>query len=62
MNIVGGCCGTTPAHIRALAQVAERQAAARSRRPIRRPRCRGIEAVYIDDGRAGRSSWASGPT
>ena len=23
LNIVGGCCGTTPAHIRAIAQMAE---------------------------------------
>ena len=28
LNIVGGCCGTTPAHIAAIAEAVERQAAA----------------------------------
>ena len=28
LNIVGGCCGTTPAHIRAIADAVRRQAAA----------------------------------
>ena len=33
LNIVGGCCGTTPAHIRAIAQMVEgKQAAAHARR------------------------------
>jgi 5-methyltetrahydrofolate--homocysteine methyltransferase len=47
INIVGGCCGTTPAHIRALA------AAAEGRKPRRVPihnktLVSGIEALEID--------------
>jgi 5-methyltetrahydrofolate--homocysteine methyltransferase len=49
LNIVGGCCGTTPAHIRALAQMAE------SKRPRVVPGCShrsyysGIELVEAED-------------
>src|SRR5499426_2543622 len=45
VNAIGGCCGTTPAHIAALARIAEGQ-------PIRRPATTraaavsGIEALY----------------
>ncbi|HKD11913.1 MAG TPA: dihydropteroate synthase, partial [Thermoanaerobaculia bacterium] len=47
VNIVGGCCGTTPAHIRALARAVER------RKPRRIPihgktLVSGIEALEID--------------
>jgi len=48
VNLVGGCCGTTPAHIRALAQMA----AGRQRREISPPRrsiVSGIEALVIDN-------------
>jgi 5-methyltetrahydrofolate--homocysteine methyltransferase len=40
INIVGGCCGTTPDHIRAIAAVAEQPAM----RPRHRMRLSGIEA------------------
>src|SRR5712692_1255565 len=48
VNLIGGCCGTTPAHIRVLAQLAA------SRPPrqiplIRRSAVSGIEALVIDD-------------
>ncbi|MEX2540947.1 MAG: methionine synthase [Trueperaceae bacterium] len=47
VNIVGGCCGTTPEHIRAFAELAERHAP----RPIPGieplPRFSGLEAVVI---------------
>jgi 5-methyltetrahydrofolate--homocysteine methyltransferase len=48
VNLVGGCCGTTPAHIRALAQMA----AGRPHREISAPRrsiISGIESLVIDD-------------
>ena len=48
VNLVGGCCGTTPAHIAALARVA----AAGKPREISAPRrsiVTGIEALVIDD-------------
>ena len=38
VNVVGGCCGTTPAHIRALAAPRGRAAAAPSRRALARRR------------------------
>jgi 5-methyltetrahydrofolate--homocysteine methyltransferase len=34
LNIVGGCCGTTPAHIRAIAQMAEGRAPRRDSRAV----------------------------
>ena len=37
VNIVGGCCGTTPDHIRAIAEAVAGQGAAR-----RSPRCRAL--------------------
>lgn len=49
LNIVGGCCGTTPAHIRAIAEVA---AAAAPRSVPGRPRrsfYSGIEAVEVEE-------------
>src|SRR5581483_2918573 len=48
INLVGGCCGTTAAHIRMLAQMA---AGKRPRRPatVRRSVVSGIEALVIDE-------------
>ena len=49
VNLVGGCCGTTPEHIRALA---ERAAGAKPRKPAAsRPglALSGLEALRIDD-------------
>ncbi|HET7874196.1 MAG TPA: methionine synthase, partial [Methylomirabilota bacterium] len=45
VNLVGGCCGTTPAHTRALARLVEGR---EPRRPKSRraPAVSGIEAVY----------------
>ncbi len=48
VNLVGGCCGTTPAHVGALAEMA----AGRPRReitPTRRSVVSGIESLVIDD-------------
>ena len=48
VNAIGGCCGTTPAHIAALARIAQGQ-------PVRRPAASraaavsGIEALYPTD-------------
>ena len=49
LNIVGGCCGTTPEHIRAIAQMAEGK---RPRPPRERPHrvfFSGIEVVEADE-------------
>jgi len=48
VNLVGGCCGTTPAHIRRIAQAVE---GARPRRPatLRRTAVSGIETLVIDE-------------
>jgi 5-methyltetrahydrofolate--homocysteine methyltransferase len=50
LNIVGGCCGTTPAHIRAIADMA---AAHTPRRPggRRRPMVSGIDFLDIEETR-----------
>ena len=48
INLVGGCCGTTPEHIRLLAQMAEGAKPRRSSAP-RRSAVSGIEALVIDD-------------
>src|SRR5215208_2490840 len=49
LNIVGGCCGTTPEHIRMLREAVSKQ----ERRPIPAPpvKCRlsGLEPLNIDD-------------
>lgn len=44
LNLVGGCCGTTPEHIRVLAQMADSHAP-RLHEPLRRTRYSGIEVV-----------------
>jgi 5-methyltetrahydrofolate--homocysteine methyltransferase len=49
LNIIGGCCGTTPAHIAAIAQMVE----GRKPRPLKQPSHRtyfsGIELVECDE-------------
>ena len=51
VNIIGGCCGTTPEHIRALAALIEN----RLPRPLpekeKRLKVSGLEAVTVDHGR-----------
>jgi 5-methyltetrahydrofolate--homocysteine methyltransferase len=51
LNIVGGCCGTTPEHIRAIAEaVADlppRERSERSERPERFPQYSGLETLTI---------------
>ena len=48
VNLIGGCCGTTPEHIRMLARMAEGK---RPRKPssLRRSVVSGIEALVIDE-------------
>ncbi|MBM3214493.1 methionine synthase [Candidatus Poribacteria bacterium] len=51
INAIGGCCGTTPAHIRAFSAVAEAHAP-RQASPVRQTRVSGIEFLALeDDGR-----------
>jgi 5-methyltetrahydrofolate--homocysteine methyltransferase len=49
INIVGGCCGTTPEHIRLVSQ--EMKKFARRNIPVAAPKCRlsGLEPLNIDD-------------
>ncbi len=49
LNIVGGCCGTTPAHIRAIAQMAEGKRPRAMRPAAHRVFFSGIETVEADD-------------
>ncbi len=49
LNIVGGCCGTTPAHIRAIAQMAEGKAPRAHRSPAPRTYFSGIDLVEAED-------------
>ncbi len=48
LNVVGGCCGTTPDHIRAIVEVAGRH---RPRRPLTTPRTllSGIDFLEVSD-------------
>ncbi len=48
LNLVGGCCGTTPAHIRALAQMVEGYAPRRVPERSRRTLISGIDVVEAD--------------
>lgn len=49
LNIVGGCCGTTPAHIKGMADVV-RDIKPRPKQPIKTAcRLAGLEALNIDD-------------
>jgi 5-methyltetrahydrofolate--homocysteine methyltransferase len=47
LNIVGGCCGTTPEHIRAIAEAVERQAPRRIPDIERKCRLSGLEPCNI---------------
>src|SRR5271155_4993382 len=49
LNIVGGCCGTTPAHIRAIAQMAGGQAPGPVPAPSHRAYFSGIELGEADE-------------
>jgi 5-methyltetrahydrofolate--homocysteine methyltransferase len=49
LNLVGGCCGTTPAHIRALARMAEGQAPRRVPGRGRRTFFSGIDLVEAEE-------------
>ncbi len=48
LNVVGGCCGTTPEHIRLLAQMVNGRSARIASPPLRAAVC-GIETLIIDD-------------
>ncbi|MCP3775660.1 methionine synthase [Paenibacillus sp. MZ04-78.2] len=48
LNIAGGCCGTTPDHIRAMAETLS-QYQPRGHRGEHPPAVSGIETVYIED-------------
>jgi 5-methyltetrahydrofolate--homocysteine methyltransferase len=47
LNIVGGCCGTTPAHIRAIAEAVAPHPPRRPPEPPRRSRYSGLELLEI---------------
>lgn len=49
LNLVGGCCGTTPAHIRAIAQMVEGKKPREVKAPAHRALYSGIELVEADD-------------
>ncbi len=62
VNIAGGCCGTTPAHVRA---IVEAVAGVPPREiPVIEPATRlsGLQAVTIPSRGASSSTWASGRT
>src|SRR5690606_211596 len=48
LNIVGGCCGTTPAHIRAIAERLK-DVPPRRTRGTHPPAVSGIDTVYLED-------------
>ena len=48
LNIVGGCCGTTPAHIRAIAQMVDGRAPRQVKAPDHRARYAGVEMVEAE--------------
>ncbi len=49
INIIGGCCGTTPAHVQAMAEAALKHP--RRQLPMIKPACRlsGLEPLNIDE-------------
>ncbi len=47
LNIVGGCCGTTPAHIRAIAAAVENKPPRKSAKPEPLTRLSGLESLTI---------------
>lgn len=49
LNIVGGCCGTTPDHIRAMAEVVSRYSPRVVPQPVRMLRTSGLEPLVFRD-------------
>ena len=49
LNIAGGCCGTTPDHIRAMAETLANYALAVQQTAMHPPAVSGIETVYIEE-------------
>ncbi|HXE31797.1 MAG TPA: methionine synthase [Terriglobales bacterium] len=49
VNVIGGCCGTTPAHIAALVEMARSKAPRRPPAPTHRTLFSGIETVEAED-------------
>ena len=49
LNIAGGCCGTTPAHIRAIAQALDKMPPRTPPKIEKKLRLSGLEALNIDD-------------
>jgi 5-methyltetrahydrofolate--homocysteine methyltransferase len=47
LNLVGGCCGTTPAHIHAIAQAVQDCAPRQLPKPDRKLRLSGLEPLHI---------------
>jgi 5-methyltetrahydrofolate--homocysteine methyltransferase len=47
VNIIGGCCGTTPAHIRVFAEVAKKYPPRKRPKPIPFMRLSGLEPVVL---------------
>lgn len=50
INIIGGCCGTTPAHIRAIAQVANKYSPRPIPEKVHVPRYSGLEPLRVFEG------------
>ncbi len=48
VNIIGGCCGTTPAHIRELAQLAEKAKPHLKAHPEKATRLSGLEPLTVN--------------
>ena len=61
VNIAGGCCGTTPSHIGAIARTLEAPRRVCRRCCTRRPGCRDSRPSTSTTTRCS-STWASGPT
>ena len=50
INIIGGCCGTTPEHIKAIAEVAEKYKPRVPPETDHRPRFSGLEPLVVYEG------------
>ncbi len=48
VNLVGGCCGTTPSHIKAIADVLAKKAPRATTVPVRATRYAGLETLTIE--------------
>ena len=48
VNIVGGCCGTTPDHIREIAEIAQQQSVRKIPKPKHITKVSGLEPLKID--------------